>query len=257
VVPGRLAQQLLHTRWLVFALLLQNLIAISIPGPLVPTWTLAIEEQFYLFWAPIVRLVSKRWLVIVLCFVVALSPVARYKLDGRIVGTNTLLNLDGLAVGGLLALLFRPERRLLWTCTASATLVVGVAGIWHCRFRSGPLLSSWLACFFLGMVTFALLSLNTTSVYSRFLRLRWLRYLGTISYGLYLLHSWAAVFVTTAGVDRHLSHLGATGGVAILAIRFTASVLFATVSWYVLEQPILRFKDRFGSSGRVLVVPAK
>jgi len=248
VVPGTLAQQLLHTRWLAFVLLLQNLFIISIPGPLVPTWTLAIEEQFYLFWAPIVRLASRRWLVLLLCFVIAASPVARYGLNGRILATNTLLNLDGLAFGALLALLFRPECRLLWICIASAASMIGVVGISLCRFQPEPLLSSWLACAFSGLVTFALLSVHTNSFYSRFLRIRWLRYLGTISYGLYLLHGWAAVFVAAAGVDRQLSRFGAVGDVATVAIRFVVSVLFATGSWYMLEQPILRFKNRFGGA---------
>jgi peptidoglycan/LPS O-acetylase OafA/YrhL len=214
----------------------------------VPTWTLAIEEQFYLFWAPIVRLASRRWLVGLLCCVIAASPVARYGLNGRILATNTLLNLDGLAFGGLLALLFRAECRLLWIYIASAATMIGVVGISLCRFQPGPLLSSWLACAFSGLVMFALLSVHTNSLYGRFLRIRWLRYLGIISYGLYLLHGWAAVFVTAAGVDRHLAGFGAIGDIVTVATRFLVSVLFATCSWFALERPMLRFKKRFGGA---------
>jgi peptidoglycan/LPS O-acetylase OafA/YrhL len=248
-VPGKLSEQLLHTRWLVFILFLQNVCSISMPGPLVPTWTLAIEEHFYSFWAPIVRLASMRSLMFLLCFVIAASPVARYGLDRRILAANTLLNLDGLAFGALLALLFRPERRLLWSYIAFATSIIGVVGISLCRFQAtNALLSSWLACLFSGLVTFALLSAHTNSLYGRILRIRWLRYLGNISYGLYLLHGWAAVFVSSAGVDRRLVRFGAAGDLATVAIRFVVSVLFATGSWYLLEQPILRFKKRFGGT---------
>jgi peptidoglycan/LPS O-acetylase OafA/YrhL len=250
-VPDTLSRQLLHTRWLVFILFLQNLCLISMPGPLLPTWTLAIEEQFYLFWAPIVRLASMRSLLLLLCFVIAASPLARYGLNERILATNTLLNLDGLAFGALLALLFRAECRLLWIRLASAVSIIGVVGIWLCRFQPKPLLSSWLACVFSGLVTFALLSAHTNSLYGRFLRIRWLRYLGNISYGLYLLHGWAAVFVAAAGVDRRLVRFGAAGDLATVGIRFVVSVLFATGSWYLLEQPILRFKNHFGGTETV------
>jgi peptidoglycan/LPS O-acetylase OafA/YrhL len=54
------------------------------------------------------------------------------------------------------------------------------------------------------------------------------------------------VFVAAAGVDRQFLRFGAVGDVATVAIRFVVSVLFATGSWYMLEQPILRFKNRFG-----------
>jgi len=74
----------------------------------------------------------------------------------------------------------------------------------------------------------------------------WFRYLGKISYGIYLLHMpvfiffeewrshWRAVLQTTA-----------EGKLLAAAISFAAVFAIASVSWFLFEQPILRLKDRF------------
>ena len=41
--------------WLHYIFFVQNLYFIALPGTLGPTWSLAIEEQFYVFWAPVAR----------------------------------------------------------------------------------------------------------------------------------------------------------------------------------------------------------
>jgi peptidoglycan/LPS O-acetylase OafA/YrhL len=246
VRPGLpLSQAILHTRWLPFALLVQNIFLATLPGPLIPTWTLAIEEQFYLFWAPVVRFIGKRPLVWVLAAVLIASPILRLALAGHVLSTNTLLNLDGLAAGSLLALLYRPDRRTLWTRIALALMLLGAAVLAWCRFESVPLLASGLASFFAGLVILTLLLRNGKSLYARFLRLRWLMYLGAISYGLYLLHSWAAVVVAAAGADRLLAPLGVAGDLGVVALRFAASIAFAAISWHWFESPLLQLRQRF------------
>lgn len=242
------SQTILNSEWLPFVLLIQNVALSSLPGPLVPTWSLAIEEHFYLFWAPIIRFVKTAWLIPMLGIVIVSSPLARYSLGERILGTNTILNLDALAFGALLALLFREERRHLWTYLASLLTMIGVLGIALCRFQETPLLPTWLACLFSGVVVFTLLSTNTISLYSRFLRTPWLMYLGTISYGLYLLHGWASIFVGAIGIDLLFGHLGVWGDLMIVAARVSISVVFATISWYLLEEPLLRLKKHFGGA---------
>ncbi len=181
--------------------------------------------------------------------VILISPLARVGMDGRILATNTLLNLDGLAFGAILALLFRPDRRLMWTGISAVALTVGAIGALLSEFRPTPLLASYLASMFAGAVTFALLAADSTSLYARFLRAGWLRYLGIISYGLYLLHGWASICVSGAGVDRYLTRFGGAGDLATVVVRIAASIVLATISWHLLERPLLRFKTRFPSGG--------
>jgi peptidoglycan/LPS O-acetylase OafA/YrhL len=61
-----------------------------------------------------------------------------------------------------------------------------------------------------------------------------MRYLGGISYGMYLYHGWGLT------VGRHLVH-----GLPSLLVGYVATVGLAMVSWYLVERGFLRLKKRF------------
>jgi peptidoglycan/LPS O-acetylase OafA/YrhL len=61
-------------------------------------------------------------------------------------------------------------------------------------------------------------------------------YLGSISYGLYLYHNFFFVVARHSEGPRH---------VMALALALAITIVVASVSWYALERPLLRLKDRF------------
>jgi peptidoglycan/LPS O-acetylase OafA/YrhL len=77
---------------------------------------------------------------------------------------------------------------------------------------------------------------------NRFLEWRPLRYLGKISYGLYVYHFpiiWFAIRVRDLGVvDPYAKPV-------IALISFTGTLLVASLSYLYLEKPLLNLKDRF------------
>src|ERR1700728_1289973 len=88
-----------HWKTLVaYALFVQNLRHTALPGTLGPTWSLAIEEQYYFVWAPIVRFVKGRylgWLLPgILIAMLAISPLIRYLHPHWVNGTHTAIHLD-------------------------------------------------------------------------------------------------------------------------------------------------------------------
>jgi peptidoglycan/LPS O-acetylase OafA/YrhL len=234
--------------WLFLLLFIQNLWPIALPGAIGPTWSLAIEQQFYLFWAPMARSISPRRLLLVASAMLSVSPLLRLFYGDRFNPTNTFTHLDGLAVGALIAIALRlhhwPIRT--WKWISRAALAVGAAGIALMLHRGSPFTDTLLAIGFGGLLLTALLGQATPapSLYCRALTVRPLVFVGKVSYGLYVTH--ILVFSVLGGyVDKPLDPLGIPGNLAIVAIRLIASVAFAALLWYRFEKPVLNLKRHF------------
>ena len=232
-----------------YALFLQNLRHTPLAGTLGPTWSLAIEEQYYLVWAPVVffcrgRLL--RWLLpLILLAMLAVSPLVRHLHPRWLTGTHTLIHLDGIALGSLLALmLYRfawPRRAWFWAGIAAA-----VAGFALTATIAGgtSLLDSALALAFAGVVLAAVA--GTGAGWLLAFRRGPLAYYGKISYGMYMTH--ILVFVYFGSFDARLEHIGVAGNLAIVALRLVASTLVATALWYGFESQVLKLKRHFKST---------
>ena len=93
--------------WLAYIFCVQNLFHLALPPALGPSWALAIEEQYYFVWAPVVRFLRAPWaLAVVLVAALVASPMLRHANLRWMTPTNTLIHLDGIALGSLLALAF-------------------------------------------------------------------------------------------------------------------------------------------------------
>jgi peptidoglycan/LPS O-acetylase OafA/YrhL len=234
--------------WLLLLLFVQNLWPVTLPGAIGPTWSLAIEQQFYLVWTPIARRIPPRRLIFVAAAMLATSPLVRLFYGNRFTPTHTLTHLDGLAVGSLIAIALRVFRWPLatWRWITRAALAVGAAGIALMLHRGSAFTDTLLAVGFGGMLLAALLGQATprSTLYCRALTLRPLLFLGKISYGLYVTH--ILVFSILGGyVDKPLDPFGTSGNLAIVAIRLAASIGFATLMWYRFEKPTLALKRYF------------
>jgi len=234
--------------WLFLLLFVQNLWPIPLPGSIGPTWSLAIEQQFYLFWTPIARRVPPRRLLLAATVMLAISPLVRLFGPNHLTPTNTITHLDGLAVGSLVAIALRvlPWPPAVWKRIARCGLAVGAAGVVLMLNRGSAWTDTLLAIGFGGMLLAALLgqSAPRPTLYCRALTLRPLLFVGKISYGLYVIH--ILVFSVLGGyVDKHLDGFGIPGNLAIVAIRLTAAIGFAALMWYRFEKPILGLKRYF------------
>src|ERR1035437_6667488 len=116
--------------WLAYIFFAQNLFHLALPPAIGPTWSLAIEEQYYFLWAPLVRFLRRPWMLLaVLVAALVGSPLLRLANLSWMTLTHTLIHLDGIALGSLLALgLYTLAlSRRVWLWSGLSALVVGVA----------------------------------------------------------------------------------------------------------------------------------
>jgi len=231
--------------------------------PFYHTWTLAIEEQFYILWPALLCLVGRRGLV------PAVGAFLAASLAARACGFSTWILLgrsDGLVLGALLAGLLaarqqapggtRPLRRwfalacLCGPALLAAGLLVAHAlrvpkGIWWVAIN--PLA---INLFFFGMVGLILCAAGSPALAA--LRDRRLCYLGVISYGLYLYHV-PLIRLMEVGCQR----FGVAESAWIRVGAILASVAVAVASWELIERPILSLRSRFEYRARPAPGPAE
>jgi peptidoglycan/LPS O-acetylase OafA/YrhL len=209
------------------------------------TWSLAIEEQFYLFLPFMVYSVTRKRLVIVLLTVLLTAPLLRAASQGLYAFINLPWRADSLLTGAFLALLVRSNEFMRLARdnrgAVRALFMVMLAGILVMMYRGpafGVFNHLWLAGVY--AVSILLVLLKEDQWLSRVARTRSLRRLGVISYGVYMLH--VPVSGLLYGLVRQsvpALHGWTDGTVTLLAILVTLSL--ANLSYCFMEKPVLDF----------------
>jgi peptidoglycan/LPS O-acetylase OafA/YrhL len=224
-------------------------------------WSLAVEEQFYLVWPWVIFFAPRRWLPGIALGAAAVGPLFRYVV-GTVTGndiTPVLLPgcIDSLALGAYLAMTVVPEfeshplvrpvgNTVLWAGVAlfAAYLAAEHAGSWW-DFR---LVSFDLAVALMGLWLVARAARGLRGPGGWVLGSAPVRYLGTISYGIYVYHLLLPdLFPKIAGRLGRPDLLTPLGDQTLRFLAFygCASVIVAAISWHFFEAPINRLKDRF------------
>jgi len=221
------------------------------PWTTVHLWTLSVEEQFYLVWPLVILLLPARWLVSALAGTIAGGIAFRYACGliwPDMPPQDVLMPamMDALALGGLVAAISHrhaddaaARERLLQRLGGLSLLGLALLGaLWLLRVPN-PLAD------FLCAVPMAFLVLaarhGIPGLIGRALEQRQVRYVGRISYGLYIWHMFAWVLLI-----QLLPGSGAVqpGPAAFLATTLVAIALGAA-SWHWVEQPFNRLKHLF------------
>lgn len=231
--------------WWAYIFFVQNLFHLNLPPGIGPTWSLAIEEQYYFLWAPLVRFPRRPWMLAsVLGAALVVSPLFRMAHWAWITPTDTVTHLDGIAMGSLMALgLYTlPLARRIWLVVGGCGIVLGFS--LAATVASGTaFLDSALSCGFGGSVLAAIASSGARNPLNAVLRRGPLAYYGKISYGLYMIH--IMVFIYYGWFDLRMDKYGMMGNLAVLGVRLAASTVAATVLWYGFESRILKLKRYF------------
>jgi peptidoglycan/LPS O-acetylase OafA/YrhL len=212
------------------------------------TWSLAVEEQFYLVLPLLIYVLPRRALVFALALGVASAPVLRHLSPGFHAFVNTPWRADSLLSGALLAVLVRRpsfvaavRRRRFALASVFAVFVAGAAVLTFRPEPFGSLVHLWLAGLYSTLVLLAFLGDETPA--GRVLARPALVWVGQRSYGIYLFHQ--AVSGLLHGAIRHRPpqiQTPADAGITLAALAVTLAL--AALSYRFFESPLLRLGHR-------------
>lgn len=243
--------------WFSYLLFVQNLwmTKLNTFGPAITaiTWSLAIEEQFYLSLPLLVRFARRRALPYFFGAGVLLAPVIRlfigYHYPAHLLGTYVLLpsRMDSLCVGALCAYFVREPKAWNWMAKNRNTLwkllfwlVVAMPLFSNRDIPGTPLWMAlgigWMSAFY---ATVLLLTLTSSQcIFSRAMRLPVFTSLGRIAYSVFLFHLGIYCLLMWALTGREwIMDSWQDFGVALLSLAVTISL--CKLLWRYFEKPII------------------
>jgi peptidoglycan/LPS O-acetylase OafA/YrhL len=228
-------------------------------------WSLAVEEQFYLLWPMVVFLVRDRRKLLWIALSASLAaPVLRTWL--YFAGSSRLniycwtpCRMDALLIGGALALALRSaefdsdlNRKVLrwapWGMAGCFSMLAVLMSVNHNLY--------WTQSGFIQTIGLTIIALGASSIIAwtqrpecgEIFRVRWLRFFGRYSYGIYILFFlwWPPLYHglgrdVFAPVIPNLDFAKSLGWLTAEA----GTVLVAVLSFKYYETPFLRLKRRF------------
>jgi peptidoglycan/LPS O-acetylase OafA/YrhL len=226
-------------------------------------WSLAVEEQFYLIWPFIIYFVSKRKLKLVLLFIIILGPLVRlveasasyYQIPSNLSANMNLVvyalpfsYFDAFAMGGFFSLFeVKTTKRHFWLLVFLVPMigyltqgVVSGTIEWRAFGYSNYMQDSfkYLWGYSLWSLLFCLLIQRVVQgdLFPLFFNNPILRYLGKISYGLYVFH------LPVIEIMMRIGRRFPTKLVGLLALAIT--ILISIASYELMEKRFLKLKER-------------
>jgi peptidoglycan/LPS O-acetylase OafA/YrhL len=227
------------------------------------TWSLAIEEQFYLLWPMAVYGLNRKRLLQVCAFVFVTAFLIRLCMTMQ--GINpiavyvfTLGRFDAIAVGAFVALLSAGSNpiasstvpRRVWLGTAVILVGWGILrGSFHNMDPMIQTVGLSLIAVNHGALLTMLLSLRSSHWVARSFSTAFLRAAGKYSYAMYLFHMPVRAFVRDHfyGLTQSASVFGFNlpGQVLFVTVGATLTFVIALISWHLWEHPFLLLKKHF------------
>lgn len=217
---------------------------------LAPTWSLAVEEQFYLFVPLIVLWLPRRPAIALLICLAGMAPILRHLYPSTTAFMMTPFRTDSLLFGSLLAYAIQ-NPRFLQLCRARVGLLYAVLGILAAgipvmmvrREWFEPFDFTWLSTFYLMLIL--LVQVSPFGLLAKLFRSKVLLWFGLMSYAIYMFHE------AVLGLCQYLLLGSNSGGIhapidaAVTVLAFAVTCALAALSARFFEGPIRKFGHRW------------
>jgi peptidoglycan/LPS O-acetylase OafA/YrhL len=227
-------------------------------NPSVQIWTIGVEEQFYMFW-PFLANRSKQfvWKFLVLFIPIwTILPhlIAYVSLKTGLLSHDTLAyvtkffwgaKFNCMAIGALLAYVNLNHKQWLYTFFKSKLTFVAACVIWFIAFYF-ELYQSYFNHEILALATAVVIGYITnhrTILFDNQL----IKFLGKISYGIYMYHWLVAGFVITYYRSHFNPQLQDIDVLYVVILSSILSIALAYFSFHYLEAYFLRLKEKFNA----------
>ncbi|WP_405410817.1 acyltransferase family protein [Maribacter sp. Asnod1-A12] len=241
-----------------------NIVHKSYLGPLVHLWSLSVEEHFYLFWpilmaGLIFKFPKKKQITFITIFILIITAFRiwvyhtnsiepmRFGIFSIDSYRFTLCRIDAIMIGGLAAIALsknntsfniniQPNCGLLILLTLLGFLVLFL-DVDNLVWRYGGFIATNLLA--LAIIIFAIKNPN-----NKILGNSILLWFGQRSYGIYVYHYIIFLAMEPLRVSGSILNL-----ILVTILRLLVSLLFAEISYRLMEKPILKLKNRFQNMG--------
>lgn len=259
---------------ILYLLFLPNIVREYFPQTLLgPLWSIGVEEQFYLLWAPLMHYFYKHltWIALLIILVKGLFnayvlyayPQDNGQCIDPVLRLIQHLKIECMAIGALGAqlLFYQKERlrrivrypslQLAMLCLlgmllfSKSVLMVSATGIFLLEEASGILFRS---CLFIYLI----LVVCVNPVFFGHRRLQWLNQLGDVSYGMYMYHISVEMFLLNMMQPCFRFKQVWLSTTVYYTVFIAMTIVIAGLSYHLFEKPFLHLKRKYTVRSRYM-----
>jgi peptidoglycan/LPS O-acetylase OafA/YrhL len=227
----------------------QNIYSIFNLLPSGITWSLAVEEQFYLFFPLLIFYIKPKYYIKVFIFGFILANILRLLYPEQVYLELLIFRIDALITGAAIAYYLQindikeklvNKTKLLFLLLISLIVILSLLIISDLILL--PVINTTLLFIFFDFIYGLMIILAVIckdNLYSKFLRNKLLQKIGLVSYGIYLYH-WIVLGAVFKFINKSSPNLSNSYELLLILLSIGITFGVSLLSYYIFEKPFLK-----------------